>query len=72
MKRVYSSHIDRVGWDDEAGQLHVHFSNGTEGFYEVPVEVARSVLQAPSIGEELHRVVRGSYGFTYLKRKGKE
>lgn len=68
MKNVYSSHIDRVGYDDEEGLLHVHFSNGSEVAYDVPSHVAASVLDAPSIGEELHRTVRGKFGFTYLKK----
>lgn len=69
MRRVFSSHVDRVGHDEETGELHVHFSNGSEGVYaDVPPEVARSVLSAPSIGQELHRIVRGQYGFSYRKK----
>jgi hypothetical protein len=71
MRNVYSSHIDRVGYDDETGRLHVHWSNGSEGYYATPADVARSVLTAPSIGQELHRIVRGSYDFTYTKKGGR-
>lgn len=72
MKNVFSSHVQRVGYDEETGELHVHFSNGHEGFYQgIPPEVARDVLTAPSIGQELHRTVRGSYGFSYLRKPGK-
>jgi hypothetical protein len=72
MKRVFSSHIERVGFDEESGELHVHFSNGSEGYYHgVDPADARSVLSAPSIGEELHRTVRGSYRFSYVKRGGR-
>ena len=73
MRRVFSSHVDRIGYDEDAGELHVHFSNGSTGFYAgVSGEDARSVLTAPSIGEELHRTVRGKYGFSYLARAGKK
>ena len=72
MRNVFSSHIDRVGYDEASGELHVYFSNGSEGFYDgVPPEVGESVLSAPSIGEELHRVVRGKFGFSYTRRAGK-
>ena len=58
-----------MGYDEDTGELHVHFSNGSTGYYEgVSYEDARSVIQAPSIGIELHRIVRGKYGFSYLSR----
>ena len=73
MRNVFSSHVAKVGYDEESGELHVHFSNGSEGVYSgVPPDVAASVGSAPSIGQELHRVVRGQYGFKYHKRAGKK
>ena len=73
MRKVFSSHVAAVGYDEDAGELHVHWSNGSEEHYPgVTPEHARSVLTAPSIGQELHRIVRGRYDFTYSNRvKGK-
>ena len=69
MRKVFSSHIDAVGYDSESGELHVQWSNGSTGHYPgVSPEHARSVLSAPSIGQELHRVVRGRYDFSYSNR----
>lgn len=73
MRRVFSSHVDRVGYDEDASELHVHWSNGSTGYYAgVSAEDARSVMSAPSIGEELHRTVRGKYGFSYVTKAGKK
>jgi hypothetical protein len=74
MRKVFSSHINSVGYDDETGELHVEFANGSHGHYaDVPPEVAGQVLSAPSIGMELHRTVRGRHSFAYHhKVKGKK
>jgi hypothetical protein len=72
MRNVYSSHVDRIGYDPDSGELHVHWSNGSTGFYGgVPPEKARSVLTAPSIGQELHRVIRGQHEFSYTSKPKK-
>ena len=62
MKSVYSSWVARIGYDAEAGELHVQLKGGKTLIYEgVPMDAADSVLSAPSIGEALHREIRGSY-----------
>lgn len=67
MRQVYSSHIASIGYDAEAMALHVEYSSGKTAAYEgVPPDVAESVLSAPSIGEELHRTIRGVFRFRYL------
>ena len=72
MRSVFSSHINRIGYDSEAGELHVHFYDGSEVVYaDVPGHVAQNVLTAPSIGEALHGNIRGRFGFTYLTRRGR-
>lgn len=62
LRRVYSSHVEQIGYDVETGDLHVVWSrgNGTV-FAGVPPDVAQRVLSAPSIGEALHAEVRGRY-----------
>lgn len=70
MRRVFSSHIDSVGYDEENGELTVKYSNGAEVVYTgVPAEKGRSVLSAPSIGQELWRSVRGQHDHHYRGRK---
>jgi hypothetical protein len=62
LRRVYSSHVERIGYDAETQELHVVWSrgNGTV-FAGVPADVSQRVLSAPSIGEALHAEVRGQY-----------
>lgn len=69
MKSVFSSHVHSIGYDPAARVLHVKFGNtGKTVVYEgVPPDVAMMVVGAPSIGEALHREVRGRFGYGYLK-----
>lgn len=67
MRRVFSSHVDQIGYDEETGELHVSFSKGQTAVYQgVPPKVARSVMEAPSIGQALHNSIRGQFSFGYL------
>lgn len=62
MCKVFSSHVSEVGYDAEAEQLHVKFTNGKHAVYEsVPADVAARVTEAPSIGMALHQFVKGKY-----------
>lgn len=66
MRNVWSSHIERVGYDEEARELHIVYANGSHVVHrDVPPEVGRDVLTAPSIGSEVWRSVRGRFGHTY-------
>ena len=71
MRRVFSSHINEVGYDPDSSELHVTFQ-GSEGnpgktavYVGVPPDVARMVVEAPSVGTALHQFVRGKYGHGY-------
>lgn len=67
MKPVFSSHIAAIGYDPDAQILFVDYQNGNHGAYgDVPADVARDVMQAPSIGSAIHRQVRNRFGFKYL------
>lgn len=69
MRKVYSSHIDEVGYDAEAQEMHVRFQNGSHIVYQgVPPEAARGVMNAPSIGSALWGTVRGRFEHTYRHR----
>jgi KTSC domain len=67
MRKVFSSHVGQIGYDEETGELHVTFARtGKTAVYEnVPPKIARSVLTAPSIGMALHESVRGQFSFGY-------
>lgn len=67
MRKVFSSHVEEIGYDEDTGELHVTFSRtGKTAVYQgVPPKVARGVLGAPSIGMALHEAVRGQFEFGY-------
>jgi len=65
-QRIYSSHVDEVAYDPEAKELHVRWQKGrTSVWVDVDAETAQNVLSAPSIGQELHRSVRGKFLHRY-------
>ena len=67
MRRVFSSHVDAIGYDEATGELHVTFSRtGKTAVYSgVPLKKARDVINAHSIGMALHQSIRGQHGFGY-------
>lgn len=66
MRRVFSSHIDQIGYDAVSQELIVKFQNGKTAVYMgVPFEVAQDVLSAPSIGTALNQLVKGRYSYGY-------
>lgn len=71
MKRVYSSHVDSVGYDPEAAELHVTFQGkgGKPGktavYYGVPADVGNTVYNAPSVGSALASMVKDRYRHEY-------
>jgi len=69
MRNVFSSHVDQIGYDEEAGELHVTFSRTgkTAVYANVSAKEARAVLEAPSIGEAMWRQIRGQKPFGYLR-----
>jgi KTSC domain-containing protein len=65
---VYSSHIDEIGYDAETRRLIVRWQSGAETVYEgVPYSKAQLVWSAPSVGEALHRHIRGQHDFRTVK-----
>jgi hypothetical protein len=71
MRRVFSSHIDAVGYDPNSQELHVTFQGkkGQPGktaiYFGVPADVARMVTEAPSIGTALHQFVKDKFAHGY-------
>lgn len=64
MKQVFSSNVAEIGYDEETQNLHVKFNTGAlYVYFGVPVNVARSVMNAPSVGEALTAQVKGVYEY---------
>ncbi len=56
---VESKSVASVGYDPERFELEVEFRNGRVYRYEqVPVAAYRLLLQAPSVGEYINKVVK--------------
>lgn len=69
MKRVFSSHINGVGYDIDSKELAVEFKDGRTAVYmDVPSDVAQMVVDAPSVGSALHRFIKGRFAFGYVNR----
>ena len=67
MKRVFSSHVNEVGYDPAAQELHVVFDNGKHAVYSgVPAVKGRAVVDAPSVGSALHTEIKGQYAHRYV------
>jgi phage baseplate assembly protein gpV len=64
-KAVYSSFVDALDYDEEAGVLTVEYQNGKSTQHEVDAETVARIWNAPSIGEALHANVPG---FTARKK----
>ena len=65
-RQVFSSHLDKIGYDAAAGELHVTYQNGKVSIYQgVPPGVAERVTGAASIGSALHEHIRGRYPHRY-------
>ena len=66
IKDVLSSHIDSVGYDPETLELRVQFSSGKTAVYSgVSPKDANAVMNGPSVGQALHRNIRGRYEHEY-------
>ena len=56
---VESKSVASVGYDSERFELEVEFHNGRVYRYEqVPIAAYRLLLQAPSVGEYINKVVK--------------
>jgi len=66
MKKVYSSHVNEVGYDAAKRELHVIFQDGQHAVYDgVPADKGYAVVNAPSVGGALHREIKATGGFPH-------
>ena len=67
MRSVFSSHIDAIGYDAESGEFFVRYKSGkTSVFGDVTPEEAADINGSASIGQAVHRVLRGKKSHGYL------
>lgn len=59
-----SSNINRFGYDDRNKVLRVEFKNGGQyDYFDVPMQVFNSMKSAPSKGQFLAQMIKGSYRY---------
>lgn len=64
MEFVESSNIDAIGYDEENLELWVRFNNdSTYVYYGVPAILHAEMMESPSKGSYLNRVIKGNFGF---------
>src|SRR5258707_14369021 len=62
---VDSSSIEAIGYDADAGELHVRFLSGASYIYRgVPAHIFDALMQSPSKGSFINREIKGVYQYT--------
>ena len=65
---VYSSNVNRVGYDDESQTLLVEWAKGgrMSSYQGVPADVAGDAAKAWSVGNFINQEVKGRYAHKYV------
>ncbi len=64
MNYVDSSNIEAIGYNSGEQELYVQFLSGaTYVYYGVPEHVYKEIMDAPSKGSYLNRVIKGVYEY---------
>lgn len=67
MNYVDSSNIEAIGYNSGKQELHVQFLSGaTYVYHGVPEHVYEEIMDAPSKGSYLNRVIKGVYEYAKL------
>lgn len=67
MHEVYSSNVSAVGYDEETLELYVQWKRGKVSRYlNVPQNVAKSVMQAYSVGQAIADTIKPAYAHQYV------
>ena len=68
MRGVFSSHVNKVGYDAEKQELFVEWDTGKTSVYSgVPAGLADSVSSGWSVGKALASEIKGKYAHRYEK-----
>jgi len=64
---VTSSNIISVGYDRSSSTMEIEFKDGRlYQYFEVPEQVYRNLLTAPSVGIFFYQSIRGQYQYARL------
>jgi hypothetical protein len=64
---VDSSNIEAIGYNSDAQELHIQFLSGaTYVYYGVPEHIYEEIMDAPSRGSYLNRVIKGVYKYAKI------
>ena len=67
---LQSSAIDRAAYEDEGRTLDLWYSGGDRyRYFDVPIDVYRSLRQASSAGEYVNREIKPHYRFEIEQRR---
>lgn len=67
-QNVFSSNVQTVAYDSEAGEMVVTFNSGRVYAYEgVPEEVANDLSKTASVGQMLNSEIKGVYNFRRIR-----
>ena len=65
-----SSAIDRAAYDDEARTLDLWYAGGDRyHYFDVPMDVYRSLREASSAGEYVNRQIKPNYRYETVGRR---
>lgn len=70
MLPVVSTNIAAIGYSDVFSVLQVDFLNGTRyRYFDIPAQVFRDFLAAPSKGRYLNNVIKSEFASNYIRIK---
>jgi hypothetical protein len=59
MQMVSSSNVEAVGYDSDARELYIRFTDGdTYAYSNVEPQIYEGILQAPSVGSYFNREIK--------------
>lgn len=66
MQHVNSSNLVMIGYDESSQTLRIQFNNDTYDYFDVPVQVYKELMSAPSHGTYHARHIKNVYRFRRL------
>lgn len=62
---VSSSNVEAIGYSEDVQLLRIWYLNGgIYDYHNVPIIEFEALKLAPSIGQYIHKNIKGSYGYT--------
>jgi len=66
-RRVVSSNLVSVGYDDQNSTLEIEFGSGVYDYFGVPNDVYSGLMRADSHGKYFHRNIRDKYPYNKVR-----